>query len=234
MGNQTMEKVIATLKESGMYCGIGHRYNNLIHLRKAYTQAIMALKLGSKYYPKQHLFFYKDCTMLEAIDVMVNYYDDIITEFCHPSLLYLKSYDETHNTDYFNTLFAHVRNLNNQQSAALELGIHRNSLSYRLDKVETLSFQVPFVRPSSILNSYTLSKERCSGLVSNRGSSIRSSGSSLKKVVFILLGYIIFSHNIRCFLAELPLKCRGDLMYKFFSSNYQSSILSPSLSHELQ
>ena len=138
MGNQTMEKVIATLKESGMYCGIGHRYNNLIHLRKAYTQAIMALKLGSKYYPKQHLFFYKDCTMLEAIDVMVNYYDDIITEFCHPSLLYLKSYDETHNTDYFNTLFAHVRNLNNQQSAALELGIHRNSLSYRLDKIEEM------------------------------------------------------------------------------------------------
>lgn len=57
---------------------------------------------------------------------------------CHQSLLQLIQYDQENRSDYYKTLVAYLRNNCNLTESAKELQMHRNSMLYRINKIEAV------------------------------------------------------------------------------------------------
>ena len=71
---------------------------------------------------------------------LLRYFDDrgVAAEFCQYVLGRLVAYDRAHNADLFRTLQVYFRCNGNALEAAERLFLHRNSLQYRLQRIETL------------------------------------------------------------------------------------------------
>ncbi len=59
--------------------------------------------------------------------------------FCHPGMDILRHYDMENHTDLENTLYQYILLEQNTAETARQLFIHRNSLLYRLDKIQALT-----------------------------------------------------------------------------------------------
>ena len=57
---------------------------------------------------------------------------------CSQKILSLKTFDEDHNTDYYNTLMLYVKNHLNAVQTAKQLYIHRSTFLYRMEKIKEL------------------------------------------------------------------------------------------------
>ena len=83
------------------------------------------------------VYFYEDyylpAILAPRIDQMPksNYISPVITQ--------IREYDEKHSSDLLGTLKVYIRNLCNTSDSAKELHIHRNSLLYRINKIEELT-----------------------------------------------------------------------------------------------
>ena len=66
--------------------------------------------------------------------------------FIHPRLFAVKEYDAGHNTEYFDTLKAYCMAMHDRERCAAELCIHRNTLLYRLNRIQEL-FGISFDDP---------------------------------------------------------------------------------------
>ena len=78
--------------------------------------------------------------------------------FLHPAIRQLEKYDAIHQTEYFRTLQVYSLTLHNKESTARILCIHRNTLLYRLGKINEL-FHIPFEDQQTalaLLNSFQL------------------------------------------------------------------------------
>ena len=60
------------------------------------------------------------------------------TELLHPGLTRLRRYDERHGTDFYNTLYQYLLAERNVVATAKALFIHRNSMIYRLQRIQQL------------------------------------------------------------------------------------------------
>ena len=68
---------------------------------------------------------------------------DAAEAYIHPALPEIFLYDQKHNTQYFMTLHAYSLSMHNKDAAADTLRIHRNTLMYRLNRIEEL-FSLPY------------------------------------------------------------------------------------------
>ena len=59
--------------------------------------------------------------------------------FLHPAVRILRAYDAKHHTEFLRTLQSWVTHLGRQAEVLEELHVHRNTLPYRLDKIEKLT-----------------------------------------------------------------------------------------------
>ncbi len=59
--------------------------------------------------------------------------------YCHPALATLREFDNDNSTQLYDTLRCYVKNGFNQNLTATELYLHRNSLSYRRQKIVSLT-----------------------------------------------------------------------------------------------
>lgn len=63
----------------------------------------------------------------------------VLPEICHPALFALRRYDEKHHTDFYDTLYYYLKNERSPLATAREMGLHRNSLAYRLNRLPELT-----------------------------------------------------------------------------------------------
>ena len=63
----------------------------------------------------------------------------VIGEARHPALARLKQYDEAHHTELYQTLEVYLNHERGLNQTAQVLGLHRNSLMYRLKRIEQLT-----------------------------------------------------------------------------------------------
>lgn len=67
--------------------------------------------------------------------------DDLLFSYVHPELVRLARYDETNDTNFYETLRAYAFSNFHMSDAARYLGMHRNSLDYRLKRIrEVIDF----------------------------------------------------------------------------------------------
>ena len=146
-----MEKVARILNKIYSVNGISNCFTSLEEINTYYPQAYYTAQLKRK-----GTTFYKDVTA--AASIVMTLQKVPYKTFLHPVLEELKAYDDSHNTQYFDTLRVYSLFLHDKDKAASDLGIHRNTLLYRLNKIQEI-FQLPFEDPDTALylvNSFEL------------------------------------------------------------------------------
>lgn len=115
--------------------GLGGFYEGIDKLKKSYAEAQLALKLskdngGRTYVLYRNAGIYKFLNKLNDKKAMIDFYEE--------TLGVLIRYDEEKNTEFTETLRVYLEEGENTSNVIQRLYIHRNTLQYRLRRIEEI------------------------------------------------------------------------------------------------
>ncbi len=144
-------RVASTLQQSYKYTGFSNSFQELSDIRVYYPQAYYTamLRMGD-------ICFYSDSIPHPAFALLMHHVP--MQTFMHPVLDEIRYYDQAHATMYFETLKCYSLTMHNKDATANILCIHRNTLLYRLNRIQEI-FHLPFEEPQialSLLNSFQM------------------------------------------------------------------------------
>ncbi|MBV7275589.1 helix-turn-helix domain-containing protein [Clostridium sp. PL3] len=131
-----LEALKKFFKRYKMFAGLSSCFSNMGEIEEYYLQSLEALKLGMDMDKQAILFNYEDYAVFHMADICSDVID--LKKVCHPPLLELIEYDRQNNTDYTQSLYAYIINSKNLVKSSEYLHIHRNSLVYRIEKIEKI------------------------------------------------------------------------------------------------
>lgn len=123
-------------EEQGIYAGMGNSFRNITNLAGYYKQGLRSIELGVCHKNSPGLFLYRDYYLSHISNIFAQ--KESADTFCHPQLKILLEYDSGHNTNLAHILYTYLICERNMNSAAQVLYIHRNTLVYRLKKINSL------------------------------------------------------------------------------------------------
>ena len=115
--------------------GISACFHDIIDLPAQFEAVADLLSIGPKVQPGGHLFFYEVLAQYHLISEMVTRSSE--QERYSPEFARLLAYDREHDTDYVETMRVYLQS-RNVMAASKALHVHRNTMNYRLQKVEEI------------------------------------------------------------------------------------------------
>ncbi len=114
--------------------GIGTEKNTLLQLGESYAEATRALEVGSLFHPEREIYLYNRL-------LLERFLMDVPADECQHfhSLLFNRKTAKLFNEEMLQTIDMFFRKDLNLSDTARQLFIHRNTLVYRLDKVQRLT-----------------------------------------------------------------------------------------------
>ena len=117
--------------------GVSDIFEDLSYIDLYRYQAEQALNIGRISRPNDNIFLYSDI-VLE--NIMSSIRDNIDSQnYIHPAIDILRAYDQKNGTEYLNTLKVYITSMCRPHITIETLHIHRNTLLYRLKKIEELT-----------------------------------------------------------------------------------------------
>lgn len=116
--------------------GCSRHFSNILDFGENVEQATEILHLGLKLKPEQSVYRYQDFYMPYMISTLEKYSD--LQSYCLPEIIALQCYDRKNNTCYMETLQAYLK-FRNALTTAEYLHIHRNTMNYRLQKIDEIT-----------------------------------------------------------------------------------------------
>ncbi|MCQ2452759.1 MAG: helix-turn-helix domain-containing protein [Oscillospiraceae bacterium] len=140
-GEETDSRMFHTIRQTmkaGDYrCGISYPFRNLMNVAEAYFQAdFVAASPYLLRHDKDSFLRYDDYAfagLISYVQQNMNY-----RQFVMPELLKLYELDRESGTEYYQTLFWFLVNNGHAANTAKQLYIHRNTLKYRMDRIEEI------------------------------------------------------------------------------------------------
>jgi len=125
------------LKEGeNLYMGVGRLTKSVRCVYKSYNQAKAIRRLQSRGKIGEDKIFYNN---LGIYRLLMGIEDrDLIKEYYNHTLKALKDYDNVNGTDLCTTLRCYLSHNGSVKDAADELFVHRNTINYKLNKIEEL------------------------------------------------------------------------------------------------
>lgn len=123
-------------KMLNFYFGIGKHTHNLKNLHKGYDEAKNVAKINrlirndNVHIRYSEVGIYRLLLGIENKDIIKEFHDDIIGD--------LEIYDEVNNTDYVELLISYFENNCKINETAKSLYIHRNTVNYKINKIEEI------------------------------------------------------------------------------------------------
>jgi len=133
---EIVEKLALKMPGLEVAAGLGGRCEDLRAARRSYLQANKVLQFAEfktasrPIYAYEQLGIYKLLFEIEP-DKLKSYYHDVVEP--------LRKYDEIHHMDLGATLFTYFEENGNAVKTAKRLFVHRNTLDYRLKKIEEIT-----------------------------------------------------------------------------------------------
>ena len=125
------------LRDNLMKLGISSEYNDFFRVKNGYQQATIALEQGQRsnsmywyQYFENYMVEYVGETMAAEMPVEM---------LISGALNILKRYDADNNTELYNTLKVYLSLERNLLQTAKKLFIHRSTLSYRIERIQTIT-----------------------------------------------------------------------------------------------
>lgn len=133
------------LSENRIIAGISRSFPDIRDLKEFYIQAQKAAEMGTRLGIEKSLYFYDDFSDYYLVDAAAEHHD--LRKLCSPLLYRLIEYDVQNNSDLVQSLITYLACGNNLAETARALGIHRNSMDYRITKIED-SFNISIDDPT--------------------------------------------------------------------------------------
>lgn len=131
-----LEKVLPALEkfcqQHYLCLGIGRPYKTLMEISLSFKEAQKALMLAHSVDAPDFVHYYDDLAIYDLLTNVKNSYR------IHPGLSKLIEYDSENGTNYVTTLAVYLRNYKNLSQTADDLFLHRNTILYRLRKIEEI------------------------------------------------------------------------------------------------
>ena len=124
--------------------GYGGCLRHLEQLRSLYLWSCSAVRLGQKLgEPGERIFCFDDYRIYYMIDLCrtgfqnIHFHDNLLY-LCHPDIITLCRYDQEHQSDYLHILYEYLSLDCNFAKTARQLNYHRNTLMYKISKIESI------------------------------------------------------------------------------------------------
>ncbi len=116
--------------------GVSWTFLNITEFKRHFNQAVASIKQAQRFGRANQVFDYSD---FQYFDLLYNYTGKTPLEhYCHPALAVLREYDKQNNTELYITLRTYLEHKNNLRSTAEALFVHRNTLIYRISRINQL------------------------------------------------------------------------------------------------
>ncbi|HPK15891.1 MAG TPA: PucR family transcriptional regulator ligand-binding domain-containing protein [Clostridia bacterium] len=135
--NAVSARLSAGFPGCAFFFGISEITPDIHDFSRLYGNAVLALRYCMNAKGKKNSFTYKDTKEAQIISTVSH--DPDIREMARRTLEKLLEYDRSSKADLLGTLGAFIRCNYNTSLTARELHIHRQSLLYRLEKIEALT-----------------------------------------------------------------------------------------------
>ena len=165
LSKQDEASLLDILKEYRLYACIGSLTMSLRSLRAAYLRVSKCLSFARTFRSdrKKRIFRAEEYALYDVIDICCNaladqYHGDTI-HLCNRGVLSLSNYDRIHGTNYSQLLKAYLQNNMNTSRTAEDFGLHRNTLMYKLRKIEQLTgenLSDPMISLRMLFSLYTI------------------------------------------------------------------------------
>lgn len=139
------KRLMEVLEQFDGYAGVGSCTMYLTSLRPLYIQASAATRLGRVFCEdkNQRIFYYRDYSTYLIVDMAIEsavrqHKFGNITYLCQPGIMKVYHYDMSYGTDLIKTLRTYLKTGNNASACAQEMGVHRNTINYRVNLIEDL------------------------------------------------------------------------------------------------
>ncbi|MGE5632179.1 MAG: PucR family transcriptional regulator [Caulobacteraceae bacterium] len=117
--------------------GLSWPFSDIVQFKRYFNQAVASIKLAQRFGQANRVFGYSD---FYYYDLLYNYTGKIPLEYyCHPALQVLLEYDKANNSELYITLRTYLEHKNNLKETADALFIHRNTLIYRINRINQLT-----------------------------------------------------------------------------------------------
>lgn len=125
------------LTKFNAHCGVSNFFHDLLDIANYQIQAEDALTLGRHAEQKYHIHNYSDYYLPAILAPRIEQMPG--SNYMSPVIGKIEEYDRKHSTDFLATLYTYISNLCDTAATAGELHIHRNTLLYRIHKIEELT-----------------------------------------------------------------------------------------------
>ncbi len=133
-GSVRAHMLIDELNRQELECGVSRAFDDLGEMRLRCWEATSALTMGSLLNPGDSLHHYEDYIADIALKALAENVPSNALE--HPVLAEIKNHDAKNHTEYFKTLRVYFLSKFDKKRTCEKLHIHRNTLQYRLDRIE--------------------------------------------------------------------------------------------------
>jgi len=137
---EIVQELVAVLKQHfrgvSLAAGIGSPAKSLTSIRDSYQQAGKALWFGASTVTKKDVYDYNN---LGIYKLLLEIPLDRLQAYCHEIIGTLEEHDSKYKMDLINSLFVYFEETGNAVKTAHRLFVHRNTLDYRLKKIEEVS-----------------------------------------------------------------------------------------------
>lgn len=117
--------------------GVGRTYEGLQYIKTSYEEAQVALMIALEKGDYSRPVFFSE---LGPLCILFNVKDlPLVNDFCREYIGKLQAYDAQNKTDLIATLACYLQNDGNLRKTAQALFVHKNSVIYRIKKIEEIT-----------------------------------------------------------------------------------------------
>ena len=123
-------------RKSAWKAGLSNRFEGLEHMNSYYQQAKSALRIGLVENPDCLVHPFNDYAVFSICEQLSKQVSEPL--LVHPDVRRIAKHDEQGGGNLLETLEAHLDNERNVAKTAQALFLHRNSISYRIEKIHSI------------------------------------------------------------------------------------------------
>ncbi|WP_286946031.1 PucR family transcriptional regulator [Acetobacterium sp. UBA5834] len=116
--------------------GISSKFTNILSVQSAFQELRAIQSVCQKLQVFKEITFYEEIIMYHFMEMASKEFD--LRKFCLPVIAQIEEYDQYHSTFLKQCLEGYLECGRNTQKAAEQLHIHKNTLYYRLKRIEEL------------------------------------------------------------------------------------------------
>jgi|GEM_PF-2346747 len=132
------EKLQDYLKDNCLIAGLSQSFTKIADLHKYYKQTQKCIEMVRRQNKNNSgLFLYDNYALDHLLQICSTQAN--LMDFCHSGVLQLMEYDKVNKTSYLMTLYAYLKYDRSLAMASNEVFIHRNTVTYRLSKIQSIT-----------------------------------------------------------------------------------------------